>query len=46
MRHVHFIGIEQFALLPFSWFFKNTLSETLVYFAHTNVLTKIGLNAF
>jgi hypothetical protein len=46
MRHVQFIGIEQFALLPFSWLFKNTLSEILEYFAHASVLTKTGLNAF
>jgi hypothetical protein len=45
MRHVQFIGIEQFALLPFTWLFKNTWSEVLEHFVHTSVLTKIGLNA-
>lgn len=46
MRHVHFIGIEQFALLPSSCLFQNTLSEMLEYFVHTSGLTKIGLNDF
>lgn len=46
MLHVQFIGIEHFVLLPFTWLLKNTLSELLEYFAHTNVVTKVGLNAF